>query len=168
VSKSFLPFQIRRRRIELRVSLLEYPVLRLRSNLSIKVPTADLKGGMGISFQFRRPKDAQACNRPQRGQRSVDRSATIPADQHKECPSLWVHFSWGCFIICKIMVSFDVAPFGPSSTLSSDRRELMAEGRTVSLSNGRSTTSGQMVANLKRDPHAPRVIEPARNYGSYF
>jgi hypothetical protein len=30
---------------------------------------------------------------------------------------------------------FDVAPFGPSSTLSSDRRELMAEGRVVSMSN---------------------------------
>jgi hypothetical protein len=33
-----------------------------------------------------------------RGQRSVDR--------HKERPSLWVHCSWGCFIICKIMVPF--------------------------------------------------------------
>jgi hypothetical protein len=33
-----------------------------------------------------------------RGQRSVDR--------HKECPSLWRHCSWGCFIICKTMVPF--------------------------------------------------------------
>jgi hypothetical protein len=56
------------------------------------------KGGMGISFQFHHAKDAQAYNRPQRGQRSVDR--------HKKCPSLWVHCSWGCFIICRIMVPF--------------------------------------------------------------
>jgi hypothetical protein len=62
---------------------------------------------------------------------------------------------WGCFKTCINVVSFDVAPFGPSSTLSSDRRELMAEGRTVSLSNGRSTTSKQMVVKLKRDPLAP-------------
>jgi len=41
--------------------------------------------------------------------------------------------------------------------LCSIRPELMAEGRTVSLSNGRSTTSGQMVVKLKRDPHAPHV-----------
>jgi hypothetical protein len=63
--------------------------------------------------------------------------------------------TWGCSIICKKLVSFDFAPFGPSSTLSSDRRELMAEGRTVSLSNGRSRTSGEMVTKLKRDPRAP-------------
>jgi hypothetical protein len=64
---------------------------------------------------------------------------------------------WGCFKTCINLVSFDGTPFGPSSTLSSDRRELMAEGRTVSLSNGRSTTSEQMVVKLKRDPHAPHV-----------
>jgi hypothetical protein len=34
----------------------------------------------------------------------------------------------------------------------------MAEGRTVSLSNGRSTTTGEMVVKLKRDPHAPNVL----------
>ncbi len=61
---------------------------------------------MGVSFQFQHPKDAQACNRPQKGQRSVDRPATIPAGKHKERPSLWDHCSWGCFIICKIMVPF--------------------------------------------------------------
>jgi hypothetical protein len=33
-----------------------------------------------------------------RGQRLVDR--------HKECPSLWGHCWWGCFMICKIMVPF--------------------------------------------------------------
>ncbi len=70
----------------------------LRSNLSIKVPVTDSKGGMGVSFQFRHPKDARACNRPQSGQRPVDR--------HKEFPSLWKHCSWGCSIICKIMVPF--------------------------------------------------------------
>ena len=56
---------------------------------------------MGVSFQFRHPRDARACNRPQSEQGSVDR--------HKKCPSLWRHCSWGCFIICRIMVSFDVA-----------------------------------------------------------
>jgi hypothetical protein len=40
-----------------------------------------LKGGTGVSFQFRHPKDAQAYSRPQSGQASEDR--------HKECPSLW-------------------------------------------------------------------------------
>jgi hypothetical protein len=44
------------------------------------------------------PKDASACNRPQSGQRPVDR--------HKEFPSLWKHCSWGCSIICKNMVPF--------------------------------------------------------------
>ena len=53
---------------------------------------------MGVSFQFRHPKDARACNRPQSGQRPVDR--------HKEFPSLWKHCSWGCSIICKNMVPF--------------------------------------------------------------
>ena len=37
------------------------------------------------------------------------------------------------------------------------RPELMAEGRTMNLSNGRSTTSGQMVVKLRRDPHAPHI-----------
>jgi hypothetical protein len=41
---------------------------------------------MGVSFQFCHPKDARACNRPQSGQRPVDR--------HKEFPSLWKHCSW--------------------------------------------------------------------------
>jgi hypothetical protein len=50
------------------------------------------------------PREQLTCNSRRhylafsRGQRSVDR--------HKECPSLWVHRSWGCFIICKIMVPF--------------------------------------------------------------
>jgi hypothetical protein len=60
-----------------------------RVNLNNKYLLHRFKGSM---------EDAQACYRPQRGQRSEDR--------HKECPSLWVHFSWGCFIICKIMVPF--------------------------------------------------------------
>jgi hypothetical protein len=38
----------------------------------------------------------------------------------------------------------------------------MAEGRTVSLSNGRSTTSEQMVAEMKRDPHAPFEVRILR------
>jgi hypothetical protein len=67
-------------------------------NLNNKYLLHRFKGGMGVSFQFHHPKDAQACYRPQRGQRSVDR--------HKECPSLWVRGSWGCFIICKMMVPF--------------------------------------------------------------
>jgi hypothetical protein len=116
----------------------------LRINLNNKYLLHRFKGGMGVSFQFHHPKDAQACYRLQseeprpevgvllkkkadligamqpraqftcnstrtcysrrhylafsRGQRSVDR--------HRECPSLWVHCSWGCFIICKIMVPF--------------------------------------------------------------
>ena len=69
-----------------------------RSNSNEEVHTADSMGGMGVSFQFRHPKDARACYRPQSGQSSVDR--------HKECPSLWRHCSWGCFIICRIMVPF--------------------------------------------------------------
>ena len=70
----------------------------LRINLNNKYLLHSFKGCMGVSFQFHHPKDAQACYRPQRGQRSVDR--------HKECPSLWVHGSWGCFITCKTMVPF--------------------------------------------------------------
>jgi hypothetical protein len=81
-----------------------------RINLNNAYLLHRFKGGMGVSFHFHHPKDAQVCYRPQseelrpkvgafsRGQRSVDR--------HKECPSLWVHGSWGCFITCKIMVPF--------------------------------------------------------------
>jgi len=76
-----------------------YFVLCPRGNSNRKVPIADSKEGMGVSFQFRHSKDAWA--RPQSEQGSVDR--------HKECPSLWQHCSWGRFIICRIMVSFDVA-----------------------------------------------------------
>ena len=71
---------------------------RLRSNSNKEIPTADSKGGMGVSFQFRHPKDARAYNRPQSEQVSVDR--------HKKCPSLWRHCLWGCPIICRIMVPF--------------------------------------------------------------
>jgi hypothetical protein len=70
----------------------------LRMNLNNKYFLYRFKGGMGISFQFHYRKDAQACYHPQREQRSVDR--------HRECPSLWGHCSWGCFIICKMMVPF--------------------------------------------------------------
>jgi hypothetical protein len=46
----------------------------------------------------------------------------------------------------------------------------MAEGRAVSLSNGRSTTSGQMVTKLKRDPLAPllRLLGSVQDNESYF
>ena len=45
----------------------------LRINLNDRYLLHKFKGGMGVSFQFHHPKDAQACYRPQRGQRSVDR-----------------------------------------------------------------------------------------------
>ncbi len=46
-------------------------------------------GGHEGLFSFSHPKDAQVCNRPQRGQGSEGRPATIPAGKHKECLSLW-------------------------------------------------------------------------------
>jgi hypothetical protein len=91
---------------------------------------------MGASFQFHHPKDVQACYRPQRGQRSVDR--------HKECPSLWVHCLWGCFIICKIMVSFDVAQ---------DREPVERPFHDLWI-HGCETE--------KRPPYPHRVIKPAK------
>ena len=51
------------------------------------------------------------------------------------------------------------------------RRELMAGGWAVSLSNSRSTISGQMVAELKRDPSAPFYLaglSQRLTYSSYF
>jgi hypothetical protein len=45
----------------------------LRINLNDRYLLHKFKGGMEVSFQFHHPKDAQACYRPQRGQRSVDR-----------------------------------------------------------------------------------------------
>jgi hypothetical protein len=72
-------------------------VLCLRINLNNKYLLHRSKGAWGslfISTTQKTPKPVTAPN----VKRSVDR--------HKKCPSLWVHCSWGCFIICKIMVPF--------------------------------------------------------------
>jgi hypothetical protein len=97
---------------------------------------------MRVSFHFHHPKDAGARNRPQKGQRSVDR--------HKECPSLWVHCSWGCFIICKIMVSFDAAQ---------DREPVERPFHDLWIHGGETE---------KRPSCPPCCIESAQNYGSNF
>jgi hypothetical protein len=113
-----------------------------RINSNKELPSADLKAGMGVSFQFHHPKDAQACYRPQSGHSSVDR--------HKECPSLLRHSWWGCFIICRIMVSFDG---------TQDREPVERPFHHLWIDGGETE---------KRPPYPPRVIGSAQVNGSFL